>query len=42
MAGTQKTPPTGADVEAFLEAVPKADRRADARALCTFLAELTG
>jgi hypothetical protein len=34
--------PTGADVEAFLETVPSATRRADARALCEILTEVTG
>ena len=37
-----KTQPTGADVEAFLEAVPNPDRRADARAVCALLADITG
>jgi hypothetical protein len=34
--------PTGADVGAFLEAIPNATRRADARALCVLLTEVTG
>jgi Domain of unknown function (DU1801) len=34
--------PTGADVDAFLEAVPNSDRRADARVLCSLFSELTG
>jgi hypothetical protein len=38
----QKTQPTGADVEAFLDAVPDERRRADARTLCALLADATG
>jgi Domain of unknown function (DU1801) len=38
----QKTQPTGADVEAFLDAVPDERRRADARTLCALLADTTG
>jgi len=34
--------PTGTEVEAFLEAVPTAERRADARELCALLSEITG
>jgi hypothetical protein len=41
-AASPKLQPTGADVEAFLEAVPNAVRRTDGRALCALLAELTG
>jgi hypothetical protein len=37
-----KTRPTGADVEAFLDAVPDEIRQADARALCALLARVTG
>jgi Domain of unknown function (DU1801) len=36
------TRPTGADVDAFLEAVPNAERRADARTLCRLMTEVTG
>jgi Domain of unknown function (DU1801) len=39
---SQKTLPTGADVEAFLAAVPDERRRADARELCALLTEVTG
>jgi uncharacterized protein DUF1801 len=42
MAASPKTTPTGADVEAFLEAIPHEGRRSDARALCTLLSDLTG
>ena len=42
MAGSPKTQPTGADVDAFLEAVPNPDRRTDARALRALLANITG
>jgi hypothetical protein len=42
VARSQKTRPTGADVEAFLAAVPDERRRADARTLCALLAEVTG
>jgi hypothetical protein len=38
----QKTRPTGADVEAFLDAVPDVRRQADARALCALMADATG
>jgi Domain of unknown function (DU1801) len=38
----QKTRPSGADVEAFLDAVPDDRRRADARALCALMADTTG
>ena len=34
--------PTGADVEAFVEAIPNVSRRADARALCALLSGITG
>jgi len=34
--------PTGADVEAFLAAIPDDRRREDARALCAVMAEATG
>jgi hypothetical protein len=34
--------PTGADVEGFVEAIPNATRRADVRALCALLSEITG
>jgi hypothetical protein len=34
--------PTDTDVEAFLEAVPNEQRRADARELCALLSEITG
>jgi len=37
-----KMQPTGTEVEAFLEAVPNAERRADARELCALLCEITG
>jgi len=37
-----KMQPTGTDVEAFLEAVPNEQRRADARELCALLSEITG
>jgi Domain of unknown function (DU1801) len=37
-----KMQPTGTEVEAFLEAVPNAERRADARELCALLSEITG
>jgi hypothetical protein len=42
MAKAPKTQPTGADVEAFLAAVPDETRRADARTLCALLGEVTG
>jgi hypothetical protein len=39
---SQKTQPTDADVDAFLDAIPNEERRADARVLCALLSELTG
>jgi Domain of unknown function (DU1801) len=42
MAKSQKTQPTSADVEEFLAGVPDERRRADARALCALLADVTG
>lgn len=42
MAGSQKTLPTGADVDAFIAAVPDQTRRDDARTLCGLLADWTG
>ena len=42
MAETQKTQPTSADVDAFLDAIPDEQRRADARALCALMGEVTG
>jgi len=42
MAGTAKMQPTGADVEKFLGAIPDEGRRADARALCALMEEMTG
>ena len=42
MTPSQKTQPTKVDVEAFLAAVPDERRRADARALCSLLSEVTG
>jgi hypothetical protein len=41
-AREQKTKPTSSDVEAFLTAIPDETRRADARQLCTLMAEVTG
>ena len=41
MADPAKMQPTGADVESFIEAIPNANRRADARALCGLLSEIT-
>ena len=41
MADRQKMQPTGADVEAFVEAIPNGTRRADARALRVLLSEIT-
>mgnify|MGYP003403053122 CR=1 FL=1 len=38
----QKTRPTGADVDAFLDSVPDPRRQADARALCALMADATG
>ena len=37
-----KTQPTEADVEAFLDAIPDAQKREDSRAVCRLLAEVTG
>ena len=37
-----KMQPSGTDLEAFLEAVPNEQRRADARELCALLSEITG
>lgn len=37
-----KTKPTGADVAAFLEAVPDRERREDAKALCALMERLSG
>ena len=34
--------PTDADVNAFLDAIPNATRRADAKVLCTMFGEITG
>ena len=42
MPGSQKTLPTGRDVDEFLAAVPDESRRDDARRLCRLLAEWTG
>jgi hypothetical protein len=42
MADLPKMQPTGADVESFIEAIPNANRRADARVLSRLLSELTG
>lgn len=44
MATTKKpaTAPTDTDVEAFLEAVPDEQRRADARQVCALMQEVTG
>ena len=42
MANRPKMQPTGADVEAFVEAIANVTRRADARALCVLLSEITG
>jgi hypothetical protein len=42
MAAPPKTRPTSADVEEFFQAIPDAQRRADARALSALLAEVTG
>jgi hypothetical protein len=36
------TRPTDADVDAFLDAVPNDERRADARALCALMTDVTG
>ena len=37
-----KTQPTEADVEAFLDAIPDAQKREDSRAVCRLLGEVTG
>ena len=42
MPGSQKTLPSGADVDAFIAAVPDDTRRDDARTLCGLLAKWTG
>src|SRR5215831_11398378 len=42
MARSQKTQPTEADVEAFLDAVTDPRRRDDAHKLCRLLADITG
>jgi hypothetical protein len=42
MAIRPKLQPTGADVEAFVAAIPNVTRRADAHALCALLSEITG
>ena len=42
MADPPKMQPTGADVESFIETIPNANRRADARALCRLLSDITG
>jgi Domain of unknown function (DU1801) len=42
MAGSQKTQPTDADVEAFLDAIPDSERRADARTVAALMSEITG
>ena len=42
MAGSQKTLPTGADVDVFIAAAPDDARREDARTLCRLLADWTG
>jgi Domain of unknown function (DU1801) len=42
MGHRAKTQPTGRDVNAFVEAIPNAERRADARTLCTILTDTTG
>jgi Domain of unknown function (DU1801) len=39
---SQRTKPTGADVEAFLDGIPDDRSRADARALGALMAEVTG
>ena len=41
MADPPKMQPTGPDVESFIKAIPNANRRADARALCRLLSEIT-
>jgi len=42
MSSEPKTRPTGASVEAFIEAVEPRGRREDARAICAMLAEISG
>jgi uncharacterized protein DUF1801 len=42
MVRVPKTQPMEADVDAFLDAVPDARRRDDARTLCRLLADITG
>jgi hypothetical protein len=42
MPDSPKMQPTGADVDSFIEAIPDASRRADARVLCKLLSEITG
>ena len=42
MADRAKTQPTTQDVDAFVDAIPDAERRADARTLCGLLTEITG
>ena len=42
MPDPPKMQPTAADVESFIEAIPNANRRADARVLCRLLSEITG
>ena len=37
-----KTQPTDGDVESFLAAIPDERRRADARAICALMSELSG
>ena len=37
-----KTQPTDGDVEAFLAAIPGERRRADARAICALMSDLSG
>ena len=41
MADAPKLQPTRADVESFIEAIPNANRRDDARVLCRLLSEIT-
>jgi len=42
MPDRPKLRPTGADVNAFVDTIPNVNRRADARALCVLLSEVTG
>jgi hypothetical protein len=42
MAGSQKTLPTGADVDAFIAALPDDGLREDTRTMCGLLADWTG